>query len=223
MRADIRGFIFDLDGTLVDSLADIGQAMNRALAGQGYPMHALAAYRGFVGEGVAELARRALPAALLAGDPVELAARHAALVAAYQRDYAEHMLDDTRPYPGVAALVATLVAAGHRLAVLSNKPDAPTRHIATALFPAGSFVATVGQREGVPKKPDPTAARALLAALDLPASAVAFVGDTAVDMLTARAAGLYAVGVTWGFRPGELVAAGADLVVSEAAELVPPR
>ncbi len=198
----------------MDSLGDIAAAMNHALAGFGWPTHDLDAYRELIGEGVDVLARRASPSTSDAD------VQRPELVVAYQRYYAEHLLDATRPYPGLLELCATLRARGVPMAVLSNKPDAPTRRIADALFPAGTFVAAWGHRPGIPRKPDPTAALVLAAELGHAPADVAFVGDTAVDVQTALAAGMLPVGVRWGFRPGELTGAGATLVIERAEELL---
>jgi phosphoglycolate phosphatase len=210
----IRAFLFDLDGTLVDSLADIAVAMNEALVEAGAAPHSPEAYRLFVGDGVDVLARRAAPPDLAGDGP-----RRAALVARYQAIYAGRLTLSTRPYPGVPELVASLRSRALPLAVLSNKPDPATRAIVEALFPAESFVAVRGQRPGVPRKPDPAAALELAAELGLAPAEIAFVGDTSVDIRTARAAGMRAVGVAWGFRPEELREAGADLVVDAPADL----
>jgi phosphoglycolate phosphatase len=209
------GVLFDLDGTLVDSLADIGHALNDVLAAAGHPTHALAAYRGFVGEGAEVLVRRALPPAL-AGDDAAVRAT----LDGYKQRYAARLLETTRPYPGVLEVVAALRARGVALGVLSNKPDEPTRRLCAALFPAGTFAAVQGQLAGVPRKPDPSAALALADRLGVAPRDVAFVGDTGVDMATARRAGMRAVGVAWGFRPDELRAAGADAVVDTPARLL---
>ncbi|HEU4535945.1 MAG TPA: HAD family hydrolase, partial [Polyangiaceae bacterium] len=211
----IRAFLFDLDGTLIDSLVDIAEAMNDALAEAGWPTHPLAVYRDSVGEGVDALARRVAPPEAAADD-----ARRSALAARYQAFYAGRSTRATRPYPGVPELIAALRGRGVPLAVLSNKPDAATRHLVDAFFAPGSFAAVRGQRPGVPRKPDPSAALALAAELGVPPAEVAFVGDTAVDMRTARAAGMVAVGVSWGFRPGELREAGAEQVVDEPSALM---
>lgn len=206
-----RGVIFDLDGTLADSLDDIASAMNRTLRAHGFPEHPVSAYRTFVGEGVRKLVERSLP-------PGTEALRDA-FVAAYQADYAEHMLDETRLFPGIAEVLDALAAAEVPVGVLSNKPEGPTRTLVDALCGRWNFRAVFGERPGVPRKPDPGSALALADALASPPEAVAFVGDTGVDMLTARAASMRPVGVLWGFRPREVLASGAE-AASTGAELV---
>jgi phosphoglycolate phosphatase len=206
-------FIFDLDGTLADTLADLARAMNAALETFALPGYPSDAYRTMVGEGMRALAARAAPA--LATDPRELDR----LVTAWRAIYADHLLDATRPYPGVDAMLDQLATRGAGLAVLSNKPDAETRRIVDGLF-AGRFQEVSGHREGTPRKPDPTSALAIAARLGLAPASIAFVGDTSIDIATARAAGMLAIGVGWGFRPDELVEAGAALVIEEPAELL---
>ncbi|HVP60901.1 MAG TPA: HAD family hydrolase [Myxococcaceae bacterium] len=196
------GVIFDLDGTLADSLSDIASAMNRTLEAHGFPAHPVSAYRTFVGEGVRKLAERALP-------PGTEAVREA-FIDAYQADYAEHLLDQTRLFPGITEVLDGLQSAGVPVAVLSNKPDLPTRRLVDALCSRWEFRAIFGERPGVPRKPDPTSALALADALEAPPESVAFVGDTSVDILTARAASMRPVGVLWGFRPQEVLASGAE-------------
>ncbi|XXF78741.1 HAD family hydrolase [Myxococcaceae bacterium GXIMD 01537] len=210
----VRAALFDLDGTLLDSLADIGTSMNHALAAQGLPTHPLPAYRHFVGEGVRVLVHKA--AAPEAREDV-----HEALLARYRAYYDAHLLDFTRPFPGLHSVLEGLAADGVRLGVLSNKSDGFTRRLVAHFFPGVPFGAVYGERPGVPRKPDPTAALGLAAELGVPAEACAFVGDTAIDMGTARAAGMYAVGVTWGFRDAdELRAAGAQVLATTAEELL---
>ncbi len=196
------GVIFDLDGTLADSLADIASAMNRTLRAHGFPVHPVQAFRTFVGEGVRKLVERALP-------PGTEAVREA-FIAAYQADYAEHLLDETRLFPGIAAVLDGLQSAGVPVAVLSNKPELPTRRLVDALCGRWEFRAVFGERPGVPRKPDPASALALADALGAPPGSVALVGDTGVDVLTARAASMRPVGVLWGFRPEEVLATGAE-------------
>lgn len=208
----MRGFIFDLDGTLLDSLGDIAAAMNRTLAARGFPTHPLDAYRLFIGDGVQKLAERALPASARA--------ESASVVEAYQQDYAEHLLENTTPYEGIPALLDALSARGLPMAVLSNKPDAATRKLVAALLGRWQFRAVAGERPGIPRKPDPTAALGLAAAMGVPPADVSFVGDTLVDVKTARAAGMRAVGVLWGFRASEVAASGVT-TVRHPAELLP--
>ena len=209
-----RGVIFDLDGTLADSLGDIAAAMNRTLVAHGFPEHPVTAYRTFVGEGVRNLVERALP-------PGTEGVRDAFL-AAYQADYADHLLDATRLFPGIPEVLDALQSAGMPVGVLSNKPDLPTRQMVDALCSRWAFRAVFGERPGVPRKPDPMSALALADALGAPPESVAFVGDTGVDMLTARAASMRPVGVLWGFRPKEVLATGVEAAGtgSELAQLL---
>lgn len=209
----LRAALFDLDGTLLDSLQDLAVAMNHALATQGLPVHPVASHRRFVGEGVRVFVARAVPQGR-----EDL---HEAVLATYKAFYAEHMLDHTRPYPGMREVLARLQGEGVKLAVLSNKPDAATRQLVEALLPDVRFGAVYGERTGVPRKPDPTAALGIAAELGVGPGDCAFIGDTAVDMDTARAAGMYGVGVTWGFRDvEELQAHGARALAHSSDELL---
>jgi phosphoglycolate phosphatase len=202
--------IFDLDGTLVDSISDIAAAMNHVLARAGMPTHDLAAYAAFVGEGAAMLVRRAAPE----GADVD------ALLAAFVEHYAAHCMDATRPYPGIGALVGELRARGRRLGVLSNKPDALTQEIVAACFPAGTFTAIAGDLPGVPRKPDPTSALALAERLGAAPADCWLVGDTAIDIRTASAAGMRSIAVGWGLRPvAELALAAPDRLALDVNEL----
>lgn len=222
----VRAALFDLDGTLLDSLTDIGTAMNHALALQGLPTHPLSRYRDFVGEGVMQLVRKA--AAQGAGEDVNGDVNGdagedmlGALLADYRAYYDAHLTEHTRPYPGVREVLARLAEEGVRLGVLSNKADAFTRRLVAHFFPDVSFGAVYGERAGVPRKPDPTGALGLAAELGVAPAACAFVGDTPIDMGTARAAGMYAVGVCWGFRGAEeLRAHGAEALATTAEELL---
>lgn len=211
-----RAILFDLDGTLLDSLADLASAANRVLAARGLPIHQEEAYRFFVGDGLATLVERILPAALRSPALV------AETMAAFEADYGRNWQVRTRPYPGIAALLDSLVAGGMGLSILSNKPDGFTRLCVEQLLPQWNFVPLLGQRPGVPKKPDPTAALAVAAHLGLAPEAVLYVGDSGVDMQTARGAGMDAVGVLWGFRSaGELRAAGARHLIDRPEQLLP--
>lgn len=207
--------IFDLDGTLIDSLRDIGEAMNRTLEAMGCPGHALEKYNYFVGDGVRQLVQRALP-------PDRQDERTVAeFLAAYRADYGKSWRVHTRPYPGIPALLQALVARGIPLGVLSNKPDAVTCRCVEHFFPDIPFIAVAGQKEDVPKKPDPTAALAIAAGMLRDPGQCVFVGDTATDMQTATAAGMFPAGVTWGFRPrAELLDHGARLLADRPEALL---
>lgn len=207
-----RAAIFDLDGTLADTLADIAAAMNHALAALGLPTHDLAAYRRFVGEGVEQLAIRALPA-----DRQEV---RPALIERYIARYADVLLEASRPYDGIPELLDALAARGVALAVLSNKPDPATQRVVAGLFAPGRFATVLGRRPGVPHKPDPHAALAVAAELGIAPADFVFVGDTAIDMKTAVAAGMLPVGAAWGFRPEELAPNGARFVAAHPADVL---
>ena len=207
----MRALIFDLDGTLLDSLADIATAMNTALTEHGLAPHPLDAYRFFVGEGVEVLVERVV------ADP----ALRPAVLHTYRDGYGEGLGGATRPYAGIPELLTALTDRRVPMAVLSNKPDRPTCRLVASLLP-GHFQAVAGARVDVPKKPDPTAALAMAASLGVAPADCGFVGDTAVDMRTATSAGMVPVGVTWGFRPrDELLAHGARWLIDHPAELLP--
>jgi phosphoglycolate phosphatase len=209
----LRAAIFDLDGTLVDSLADIAAAMNHSLTQHGLPTHPVADYRSYVGEGVMVLVRKATP-----GGDEQL---HASVLDAYRAYYADHLFDQTRTFPGIPAMLTRLAAEDVRLAVLSNKSDTFTKRLVEGLLPGVPFTAVYGERPGVPRKPDPTAALEVATELGVAPADCAFVGDTPVDMNTARNAAMYGIGVTWGFRSAEeLRAHGARALATTAEELL---
>ena len=207
----IRAVIFDLDGTLLDSLADIGGAMNDALQARGWPTHPLDAYLRFVGDGVEMLARRAAPAGIEVGP----------LVDEYRARYGERMEQETKPYPGVPELLDGLQARGVKMAVLSNKREDFTVELVKRQLQRWPFVEVRGERREVPRKPDPTAALEIARVLGHPPTEIAFVGDTHIDMKTAVAAGMLPVAVLWGFRTREeLLAAGAKHLLATPSELL---
>lgn len=211
-----QAVLFDLDGTLLDTLEDLANAGNRVLAARALPVHPVAAYRYFVGDGMATLVERILPPALRSSEEITQA------VADFQREYAANWDEYSAPYQGIAAMLDALVASGLRLAVLSNKPEEFTRLCVERLLAPWPFDPVFGQRPGVAKKPDPAGALAAAQALNLMPQDILYVGDTSIDMRTARAAGMDAVGVLWGFRDAEeLHAAGAARLISDPAELVP--
>ncbi len=211
-----RAVIFDLDGTLLDSLEDLATAANRMLAIRDLPVHPVDAYRYFVGDGVRLLIERILPPAWRVPDAVDAA------VLAFEEEYARNWHVRTRPYPGISRMLEGLVAGGIGLSILSNKPDAFTRPCVERLLPRWRFDPLLGQRQGVPKKPDPAAAIEIAGRLGVAPAEILYVGDTAVDMHTAHGAGMDSVGVLWGFRTAEeLRSAGAHHLIAQPQELLP--
>ena len=207
----MRAFIFDLDGTLIDSLEDIGQACNDVLASHGYPVHPLPAYRFYVGRGFHKLVNDALPegeAAKLSSDQLT------ALIAEARARYGENMCVRTKPYAGITEALHQLADDGHALAVLSNKPDDLTVELVRRYFPDVPFALVRGGRDGVPLKPEPDAPLDMLRHMDFLPERSFYVGDSNVDIFTARNAGMISIGVAWGFRGAdELRAAQADHVI----------
>lgn len=189
--------IFDMDGTLLDTIGDLAACCNHVLEARGLPCHTYEDYCGFVGNGVMRLVERALPEALRTPETV------AAVRADFVAYYTEHIARYTRPYAGIPELVGELVRRGVRLAIASNKFQAGTEKLARRFFPDVRFEAVLGQRPGVPLKPDPQVVREILARSGVAPERVLYLGDTGIDMETARAAGVRSVGVTWGFRTRE--------------------
>lgn len=211
-----RAVLFDLDGTLLDTLEDLATAANRVLAAMALPPHPMAAYRTFVGDGLRTLVERMLPAAQ------RTPGRVAEAVQAFETIYATTWDQRSAPYPGIADMLDLLATRSIRLSILSNKPDAFTRLCVYRLLANWRFDPLLGQRPGVPKKPDPAAALEIARLLGLQPSEILYVGDSGVDMETARAAGMDAVGVLWGFRGAEeLLAAGASCLIARPGELPP--
>ncbi len=207
------GVIFDLDGTLLNTLDDLADSCNRQLARRGFPVHPTDAYRYFVGNGAKKLVERALPG----GSGSELVDQ---FLMDFREDYARHCFDKTAPYAGIPEMLENLQQAGLAMAVLSNKPDAETRRVVERYFPSGLFSHTYGQRDGIPHKPDPAGVAPILEDLGLKAASTAFVGDTWIDMQTAKRSGCVPIGVLWGFREeSELEENGAQLIAANPTEL----
>ena len=211
----MQAVLFDLDGTLTNTLDDIADAMNRALRLHGLPEWTVDDYRYLVGNGAKILSQRAVR------DRQELAD---AVLRDYQDWYGAHALDKTRPYPGIPELLAELQARGIPMAVLSNKPDADTQNVVRHFFPEIRFAVIRGQVPGVPVKPDPAGALAIAAELEKSPAQICYVGDTAVDMTCANRAGMLPVGALWGFRDEEeLLGAGALRLIRTPGELLSLR
>lgn len=205
--------IFDLDGTLLNTIADLGDACNYALRTLGYSEHALSTYNYMVGNGVRKLIERA--------EPDANAETLDKLLALFREYYDDHCTDHTEPYPGIPELLNALTGKGIGIAVTSNKYQAATEKIIRHYFPDIPFVAILGQVDDRPTKPDPSIVFAALNEYPTPKSAVLYVGDSAVDIETARRACIESVGVSWGFRPiSELRGAYADHIVSTAEEIL---
>lgn len=193
--------IFDLDGTLLNTIADLAQATNYALEKLGFPPHPEAAYYRFVGNGVGKLFERALPKDAAGSGNV---LRVKELFVPY---YDAHNADLTKPYDGIPQLLAKLQKRGLKLAVASNKYQSAARALAAHYFPEIAFTAVYGQQEGLPTKPDPLFVKKILRDADVTEEDVLYCGDSDVDMQTARNARVTACAVTWGFRPREELAA----------------
>ncbi len=206
-----KAVLFDLDGTLLDTLSDLRDGVNLILARHGYPLRDTEEIRAFVGNGARELIRLALPEGTDA-ETVDSVWRE------YAAWYAVHYRTNAAPYAGVLEVLVALQAAGVKTAVVSNKPHATTVALSALFFPG---LPAFGQQEGVPKKPAPDMVRLALHALGVTAEESVYVGDSEVDVATARNAELPLVAVSWGFRSREqLRAAGAVTVVDTAAELL---
>ncbi|MDR2403061.1 MAG: HAD family hydrolase [Spirochaetaceae bacterium] len=207
--------IFDLDGTLVDTLEDIAASMNRALESRGFPPVPPEQYAGMVGWGIKRLALLALP-------PEARDEKNAGpLAAAAVRFYTENPLVYSRPYPEIPRLVEDLKRLKVKTAVLTNKPDPVARLVIDGLFPAGSFNIVLGEKPGVPRKPDPASVWDILMRLDSTPRNTIFAGDSEIDMETARAAECHALGVSWGFRSrAALKQAGAERIVDSPGEIL---
>jgi len=211
-----RAVIFDLDGTLLDTLDDIADSANSVLAGRGFPTHALDDYRYFVGDGVRKLVERILPQTVRSEALVEQC------LSEMREEYGRNWNVKTRPYEGIPDLLEKLQNGGVKRAVLSNKPDELTQACVSELLSAWTFDAVAGQTAQIPHKPDPTGAHWLARLLGVKPAEVVLVGDSDIDMQTAVNAGMYPAGATWGFRPrDELAAAGARSLLDRPGDLLP--
>lgn len=207
--------IFDLDGTLLDTIGDLAVACNAALAMRGLPQHSYDEYCGFVGNGIMRLVERALPEPLRTPENVVL------MRADFVRYYTEHIDTHTKPYPDIPELLSELTRRGVRLAVASNKFQAGTEKLVRLFFPHIPFDPVFGQRTGVALKPDPAVVEEILTRTGIARERTLYIGDSGIDIETARAAGVRSAGVAWGFRTrAELEQAGADHIVDRAGELL---
>lgn len=207
--------IFDLDGTLLNTIDDLANATNYALRTMGFPQHGLWVYPNMVGNGVSKLIERALPDDQRTEKTVSSALTH------FKEYYGEHCCDATKPYPGIEELLQDLTARGLNLAVTSNKYEEAVTKIINHYFPDANFRAILGNKEGIPRKPDPSIVFKALLMCPTPKADVLYVGDSGVDMETARRACVESCGVTWGFRPiVELQQSYADHIISTPAQII---
>lgn len=207
--------IFDLDGTLLNTIADLATATNQALQHYGYPTHEVEAYRFFVGNGINKLFERALPETERTEENI------LKIRSQFVPYYDTHNADLSRPYPGIPELLRTLQQKGIKIAVASNKYQAATRKLIAHYFPEINFVEILGQREGIPAKPDPSIVNEIRIKAGVDEKEILYAGDSNVDMQTAHNAGVTAVGVAWGFRPRtELEALHPAYIIEKAEELL---
>ena len=211
-----KAVIFDLDGTLVDSLADLSDSVNLMLESYGFPTHEVEKYRYFVGNGSKKLMERTLPR-----DKAASAEFVEEALVKYKAIYKERLLEKTRPYNGVLELLEELKSRGIPLGVCTNKHNDAALTIVKILFAPGTFEEVLGDRPGFPKKPNPATPLEIASHLGVKPDEVAYLGDTSVDMETAVHAGFLPVGVLWGFRPEEeLVKSGAKVLLKAPLELL---
>ncbi|MBO4943346.1 MAG: HAD family hydrolase [Muribaculaceae bacterium] len=207
--------IFDLDGTLLNTIDDLAAATNYALRTMGFPLHGLWVYPNMVGNGVRKLIERALPEDQRTEKTINDALAH------FKEYYGEHCCDATKPYPGIEDLLQDLTAKGINLAVTSNKYEEAVTRIIGHYFPGANFRAILGNTDGMPRKPDPSIVFKALSMCPTPKADVLYVGDSGVDMETARRACVESCGVTWGFRPiVELQQSYADHIISTPAQII---
>lgn len=213
--ADIKLCIFDLDGTLVNTISDLAASVDFAMRSLELPCHTIEEYTSFVGDGTLLLVQRSLPDSLK--DDASLLTKAHDIFTKY---YSEHYCDTSAVYDGMIEELYDLKSRGIKLAVLSNKPDQFTKAMISKLFPSDLFDVALGAREGTPKKPDPTAENEVISLFGFSKNECVHIGDSDVDIITAHNAGIKCVGCTWGFRPLDcLKSTGADYIINSPNEI----
>ena len=212
----VKAILFDLDGTVADTIDALRHSINLTMNELGYPESTREDVLAHINFGARQLVRLSLPSEIQNDEEkVDMA------LALYSKKYAEVYMESDTPYDGIPEVFSTLTKRGYRLAVISNKPDAFVPPLIEVLVPKGSCEIARGQRPGAPAKPDPTVPLELCSLLGATGAECALVGDSNVDMLTAKNAGMLAVGVTWGYRPKEvLLEAGADILADHPLDLL---
>jgi phosphoglycolate phosphatase len=212
---EYKAVLFDLDGTLIDTVDDIGDAANRVLSNRNFPTHSISAYRLFIGEGVRMLFTRALPEENRNQDLIN------ACLEEFIEDYRCNYNVKTKLYDGVPELLDMLTQRGLKLAILSNKPHPITKDCVAFFLSEWNLDVVLGQHDSIPRKPDPQGALEVAQRLAIPPSNFIYLGDTAIDMKTAVSAGMFPVGVLWGFRSlEELKENGARVIIDEPMQLM---
>lgn len=207
--------IFDLDGTLLNTIGDLAVGCNHILSGEGLPTHTYEQYCMMVGNGVKRLVERALPEECRTPEYIEEMRRR------FVEFYYDHIDTHTTPYAGIVELLAELQQRGVKLAVASNKFQAGVVRLMERFFPEIHFEATLGGRPGIPAKPEPDIANEIIRLVGVTPDSTLFIGDSGVDMLTAHAAGAVAVGCAWGFRSREeLIETKADHIIDHPSEIL---
>ena len=210
-----KAVLFDLDGTLLDTLTDLADATNHALRSLGFPEHPRESFRYFIGDGIEALMQRVLPK-----DRCNTTTK-AKFASLFQREYERCWAATTHPYEGIPELLDTLTTLHFPMAILSNKPDKFTRLCVDQLLPGWQFVMVLGARLSLARKPDPIGALEIARRLGVAPNEVVYLGDTNTDMQTAVAAGMFPVGALWGFRTAdELTASGAKVLVEKPLDLL---
>ena len=210
-----KAVIFDLDGTLLDTIEDLSDSMNVSLEKMGFPGHTTESYKMFVGDGVRMLAQRALPQDACSSENIDLCLRF------MDKEYNMRLFEKTRPYEGIENLLDGLCSKNVKIAVLSNKLNQFTGTIIAKLLPNWKFEVVFGERPGIPKKPDPSGAIEIAEIMGISPENILYLGDTSIDMKTANSAGMHSVGATWGFRSREeLLSSGAKAIIDAPLELL---
>jgi phosphoglycolate phosphatase len=211
-----RAVLFDLDGTLLDTVDDLADSANAIFERAGFPQHPVSAYKIFVGEGLRRFIERALPPDALDEETI------LRMMDEMREEYGRRFADKTRPYDGVGDMLDRLAELGVRASVYSNKPEVYTKKLVEKLLPRRDFEIVMGARDGMPRKPDPAGAVEIASRMGLGPSEFLYLGDTSIDMHTALAAGMFAVGALWGFRDeAELREAGAQEIVKTPLDVIP--
>lgn len=214
MKASCRAAVFDLDGTLLDTCADLAASVNRVLAGFGLPTHPAEDYRAFIGNGARMLVTRAL------GTTAATPALVDDCLAAFRSDYALHWADATAPFPGIVDMLARLQEKNIPAAVLTNKPHEAALACVARFFPDFRFAMIAGEIPGRPPKPDPAGAMEVAKVLGVDPAEVLYVGDMTVDMTLAKRAGFVAAAALWGYQSREqLEEAGAEIFLEAPGEI----